>query len=216
MKPSVTSHQPPAKPLESCLRRVACGIRRDDRGAAALEGLLVFAVVAGVFLSCLLFAQWGSGLQTAHMGARLLAFDAGDIALARVGKQLNQPVQQIASESWDTLVNSGTADWLGGMFTLSNRGVSGGVTGAARGKIPGQASLFSYAPSVLGYQADNWATAADQWAMSDSAVGSFFLHIAYYVGLFRSEPSSLDSTSAEPIPHGNAILDTIYRRTGVW
>jgi len=188
----------------------------DDRGAAALEGIIVFAVIAGVFLACLLFAQWGTSLQSAHMGSRLLAFDAGDAELARVGKPLNQPAQQIASENWDTLVNSGTAVWLNNMFTLTNRGVSGSVTGTARGRIPGQGSLFAYAPRVLGYHADNWASASDQWAMSDTVVRSFFLHIAYYVGLFRMDPADLDSTTAEPIPHGNAILDTIYQRSGVW
>lgn len=188
----------------------------DDRGAAAIEGIIVFVVLAGVFFACLLFAQWGTSLQSAHMGARLMAFDAGDVALARVGKPLNQPAQQVVSDTWDDQIEHAKGEWLNGMFTLANGEVTGSVTGTSRGRVPGQSSLFSYAPSVLGYQANNWAAASNQWVMSDSSVKSLFLHTAYYIGLYRQELHELDSTCVDPIPHGNAILDTIYKRTGVW
>jgi hypothetical protein len=194
--------------------RAARAVAGDDRGVAALEGILVFALLAGVFLACLLLAQWGTSLQSAHMGARLLAFDAGDAELARLGKPSNQPAQQFASENWDTLVNSVTANWLGNMFTLSNGDVSGSVTGTAHGRVPGQASLFAYAPAVLGYHAHGWTAASDPWGMPESIVQSKFLRIAYHVGLTRTSPGDLDSTSAREIPHGDTVLETIYGLVG--
>lgn len=194
--------------------RAARAVAGDDRGVAALEGLLVFALLAGVFLACLFLAQWGTSLQSAQMGARLLAFDAGDVELARLGKPSNQPVQQFTSGNWDTLVNSGTADWLGGMFALSNGDFSGSVTGTAHGRLPGQGSLFEYAPAAMGYHSRGWNAASDPWGMPESVVQSTFLRIAYHVGLTRVSPSELDSTNAREIPPGNAVLETIYGRVG--
>lgn len=186
----------------------------DDRGVAALEGVLVFALLAGVFLACLLIAQWGTGVQTAQMGARLMAFDAGDVELARLGKPANQPAQQFASGNWDTLVNSVTANWFGNMFTLSNGDFSGSVTGTQHGRLPGQASLFAYAPATMGYHAYGWAAASNPWGMPESVVQSTFLRIAYHVGLTRAYPGELDSTCAREIPHGDTVLETIYRLLG--
>jgi hypothetical protein len=200
--------------LAVCMRHAARGLRFDDRGVAALEGLLVFALLAGVFLACLLLAQWGSSLQTAQMGARLLAFDAGDVELARLGKSANQPAQQFASENWDTLVNSVTSNWLGNMFTLSNRGVSGNVTGTAHGRVPGQTSVFSYSTATLGYHASDWSAGSDPWGMPESSVQSRFVRIAYHVGLTRASPGALDSTSAQAIPHGDTVLETLYGLVG--
>ena len=199
------------------VRRSTFDVRRslgDDRGVAALEGLLVLALFGGVFLACLLLAQWGTSLQSAQMGARLLAFDAGDVELARLGKPANQPVQQFASENWDTLVNSVTSNWLGNMFTLSNSGVSGSVTGTAHGRVPGQASVFSYTPAALGYHAHDWSAASNPWVMPESAVQSRFVRIAYHVGLTRASPGELDSTSAQEIPHGDTVLQTLYGLVG--
>jgi hypothetical protein len=174
---------------------------------AALEGILVFALLAGVFLACLLLAQWGTGLQSAQMGARLLAFDAGDADLAKLGKPSNQPAQQFASGNWDTLAHN--------LFTLSRNGdVSGSVTGTAQGRLPGQASLLTFAPASMGYHAHNWTAASDPWGMSESVVQSSFLRIAYYVGLTRASPGELDSTSAREIPHGDTVLETIYGLVG--
>jgi len=187
----------------------------DDRGVAALEGLIVFAILAGVFLAGLLLGQWGIGLQTAHMGARLLAFDAGDVELAKLGKPSNQPAQQFTGANWDTLAHGVNASWLSNMFTLSNGDFSGSVTGSSRGHVPGQGvSLFEYAPKTMGYGASGWAAASDPWRMPESVVGSTFIRIAYRVGLTRVSPSALDSTSARPIPHGDTVLETIYGLVG--
>ena len=186
----------------------------DDRGVAALEGLLVFALLAGVFLACLLIASWGTGAQSAQMGARLLAFDAGDVTLAKMEKPANQPVQQFANGNWDTLVNQATASWLGHMFTLSNGDFSGSVTGTQRGRLPGQVSMFAYAPATIGYHAYGWAAASNSWGMPESIAQSTFLRIAYHVGLTRTNPGGLDSTCAHEIPHGDTVLETIYRLVG--
>jgi hypothetical protein len=186
----------------------------DDRGVAALEGVLVFALLAGMFLACLLVAQWGTSLQSAQMGARLLAFDAGDVDLAKLGKPANQPVQQFASENWGALVNGVTANWLGNVFTLSDSDVSSSVTGTAHGRLSVQASLFAYARATMGYHALGWAAASDPWGMPESVVQSTFLRIAYHVGLTQTEPGGLDSTCARAIPHGDTVLETIYGLMG--
>lgn len=186
----------------------------DERGVAALEGVLVVALLAGVLLACLLLSQWGASLQSAQMGARLLAFDAGDVELARLGRPSSQPAQQLTPVDWDTLVSGVTADWLSRMFTLSNGDVSGSVTGAAHGRLPGQTSFFAYVPIAMGYRAGGSAAASDPWAMPESTVRTLFLRIAYHVGLTRAGPAELDSTSARAIPPGGAILDTIYARAG--
>jgi hypothetical protein len=208
LSPLASRHSPLASRFSPLASRL------DDRGVAALEGLLIVALLAGVFLACLLLGQWGTSLQSAQMGARLLAFDAGDVELARLGKPSNQPIQQFTKENWDTLVNSVTADWLSGMYTLSNGGFSGSVTGTTRGRVPGQGSLFEYTSATMGYHANGWAAACDPWGMSESVVQSAFIRIAYHVGLTRASPGDLDSTSARPIPQGDTVVETIYGLLG--
>jgi hypothetical protein len=196
------------------LRFAVHGLGWDERGVAALEGLLVFGLLAGVFLACLLAAQWGTSLQSAQMGARLLAFDAGDVELARLGRPSSQPVQQYASQTWDTLASAQTAQWLSGMFTLANGDLSGNVTGTAQGRLASGASLFEYVPAAVGFHAHGWSAASDPWDMSESLVSLTFLRLAYTVGLTRMSPGQLDSTCARQIPEGSAILETIYARVG--
>ena len=110
----------------------------DDRGVAAIEGLLVFALLAGVILGVMLLGQWGTYLQTAQMGARLLAFNAGDSSLAKLGKSANHPVQTLSSKNWDTLAPRVNAAWLHKMYTVSSGDFLGSVTGKARGRLPVQ------------------------------------------------------------------------------
>ncbi|MCX6844655.1 MAG: hypothetical protein NTX53_20520 [candidate division WOR-3 bacterium] len=189
----------------------------DDRGVAALEGLLVLALFAGVLLACLFLVQWGTYLQSAQMGARLLAFDAGDIALAKLGKAPNQPTQQFASQDWRTLVASPGAIWLGGVFALSSGGFSGSVTGTAQGRLPGQGpSLFNYSPATMGYGARNWAAASNPWAVPESVVQLTFLRVAYKVGRYQVDTSQIPSMVVESIPQQIAIVETIFRRVGIW
>jgi hypothetical protein len=153
------------------------------------------------------------------MGGRLLAFNAGDVTLARLGQPSNQAAELVTSQSWDSLLKTMAVSWLGdsiqNLFTLSNGNVAGTVTGAAKGKLPGQASLFAYAPATMGYDAPDWAAAYDPWRRSDSAVASEFLHIAYYVGSTQSSTSGLDSLSGQVIPYGDTILQTIYGLVGL-
>ena len=186
----------------------------DDRGAAAVEGLLVVALLGGLFLAGLLLAQWGIGLQSAQMGARLLAFDVGDVTLARLGKPANLPVQQFTSATWDTLVNRTHADWLSGMFALSNGDFSGSVTGTVHGRIPGQRSMFAYTYKTMGYYSNGWSAASYLWAIPESVLRSTFTRIAYYVGYYRVSPSGLNSTCAQPIPRGDTVLETFYHLVG--
>jgi hypothetical protein len=216
MKPQTSSLKPQASSSRlriPSLRLVACSLKRDTRGVAALEGLLVVALLAGVFLACLLLGQWGSSLQSAQMGARLLAFDAGDVSLARMGKPSNQPAQQFTNQNWDTLAHGVNVAWLHNMYSLSNGSYSGSVTGSSRGRLPGQ-GMFQYSPKTIGYYASGWAAASDPWGRPESVVQSGFIRIAYRVGLTRASPAGLDSTSARPIPHGDTVLETIYGLVG--
>lgn len=188
---------------------------RDDRGVAAMEGILVFALLAGVLLGCMLLGQWGTYLQSAQMGARLLAFNAGDSSLAKLGKSGNQPAQTFTSAKWDTLAPGVNATWLNKMYTLSNGDFLGNVTGTARGRLPSQgASVFDFASATMGYYANGWAAASDPWGMPESLAQSTFIRIAYDVGRTRVNPSALDSTCARPIPHGDTVLETIYGLVG--
>lgn len=192
------------------------GVARDDRGAAALEGIIVLAALVGVFFAVLLIGQWGSGVQRAQMGARLLAFDAGDVNLAKLGRASNQPVQTVSSTRWDTLFNYVTADWLGGMFALSNDHFAGSVTGSQQGRQPGNSpSLFDYQPTTMNFNSRDWSAAANAWGMNESIVGLTFINISYYVGRYRVTPDGLDSTNAMTIPSTIPVLETIYARVGI-
>jgi len=211
MKPQASSHQHKPK---SKLGLAACGLQLDDRGVAALEGLLVLSLLAGVFFACLLLVSWGTNLQSAQMGARLLAFDAGDANLAKLGKPLSQPTRQFASENWGALVNGVTANWLGNMFTLRDSNVAGSDVGTAKGRLAGQASLFAYTSATMGCNAHGWAGVSNPWGMPESVARSTYLRIAYHVGLTRTDPGGLDSTCARAIPHGDTVLETIYHKVG--
>jgi hypothetical protein len=193
---------------------------RDDRGQAALEGLLAVAILVGLLLACFFLNQWGIRAQCARVGSRLLAFNAGDTVLAKLGVLSNKPVRQVASRNWDSLVKAvaanSTGDSVRKLFTLADSDVSSCVTGTAQGKLPKQASLFAYAPTTMGFNAADWATASGQWRMIDSVVQAEFVHLGYYVGLYRTSPNALDSTCGRSIPHGNRVLDSIYVRAGVW
>ena len=178
-----------------------------------LEGILVFALLAGVLLGCMLLGQWGTHLQSAQMGARLLAFNAGDTALARLGKPRNQPEQRESTSAWYPLVNSVPGVWLDTMFGLENERYSGSVTGAARGQLPSQGtSLFEFSPASLGYHSGSSA-ASNPWVSPESVVQLTFLGIAYYVGRYQVTPEGLESIPG--IPPAIPIVEEIYSRVGV-
>src|SRR5512137_1507704 len=100
-------------------------VKLDDRGAAAIEGVIVVAILAGIFLGALLLGMWGTHLQSAQMGARLLAFDAGDDSLARYGRAGDEATQTFSRGTWDTLAPALPAGWLNTMFVLPNDHFSG-------------------------------------------------------------------------------------------
>jgi hypothetical protein len=198
--------------------RAARGAAADERGAAALEGIIVAAVFAGVFFASVLMSRWGTSLQFGQMGARLLAFDAGDVELAKLGKSSRRPVQKFESSNWDTIakIDPATADWLGGMFVLSNDYYSAGVSDTTHGRLPGQTrSLFHYGPTTMSYFTHNWSAAANPWVMSESIVRLTFLNISYHVGRYQTSPYVLDSTNAQQIPYSIPVLETVYARIGI-
>lgn len=198
--------------------RAARGAAADERGAAALEGIVVAAVFAGVFFASLLVGRWGTSLQFGQMGARLLAFDAGDVELARLGKPSRKPTQQFVSSSWDTIthIDPVTADWLGGVFVLSNDYYSASVADTTHGRLPGGTrSLVNYQPATMSYFTQDWSAAANPWVMSESIVRLTFLNISYYVGRYQTSPYVLDSTNAMEIPYTIPVLETVYARIGI-
>jgi hypothetical protein len=186
---------------------------RDDRGVATLEGLLVFALLVGVLLGCMLLGQWGTHLQYAQMGARLLTFNAGDVSLAKLGRPGNQATQTFSSGSWDAHAGTLPAHWLNGMFVLPDDRYQGSVTGTQNGQQPGSGpSLFEYTSRSLGYRSGSSA-ATNPWGSSATDARSTFLGVAYYVGRYRTTPEGLDS--APRIPTANPIMETIFGRVGV-
>jgi len=191
---------------------------RDDRGVAALEGILVFAFLAGVLLGCMLLGQWGTHRQYAQMGARLLTFDAGTDSVARFERLGDQTSQTLSrdSVSWDTYFEAlAEADWINVMFVdLHNDRLSGSRKGTQQGRLPSQGtSMFAFSPASMGYSSGASA-ATNSWADDTSNVGLTFLGIAYWVGYNEATPEGLDSIPRIPAS-GLPILDTIYARVGV-
>ncbi len=188
---------------------------RDDRGVAAVEGVLVVALLAGVLLGCMLLGQWGTHRQYAQMGARLLAFNAGNDSLAKFGRQADQATQTPSTGTWDTLVTGVPTNWLNMMFVnLDNDRLSGDRKGTQQGRLPSQGpSMFDFSPASLGYSSGASA-ATNSWADSAANVELTFLGIAYWVGYHESTPEGL-TTKPEITASGLPILDTIYARVGV-
>jgi hypothetical protein len=186
---------------------------------ATLEGILLFAMLAGVLLGIMLLGQWGTHRQYAQMGARLLTFDAGDVSLAKFGRSGDQAVQTFSSDSvtWETYSGFGTLStgWLNTMFVdLPNDRVSGNVKGTQQGRLPSQGpSLFEFSRASLGYHSGASA-ASNPWADTTADVGSTFLGIAYWVGYNKSTPEGLNSIPT--IPHSDLpLVESIYARVGV-
>jgi len=187
---------------------------------AALEGIIVLAVLAGVFFGCLLLGRWATGIQSAHMGARLLTFGAGDTAFARLGSTSRVSTRDYATASWDTLVDAhvdtAKARWLGSTFTLTNQLVTGSVVGTAQGRVPGESpGLLSFARKTLGYRAGYWTAATNPWLMSKSSVQAYFLLMCGNVVLGQVDTSVIATMAVNPIPQQVAILETVFGRVGI-
>jgi hypothetical protein len=189
---------------------------RDDRGQAALEGILVFAFLVAVLLGCMLLGQWGMHLQYAQMGARMLTFNASDEPLAKLGRPGNTATQTLSSSDWDTLsgVSALPTAWLNTMFVgLSNDRYAGRVAGTQHGRLAGQGpSMFDYAPASVGYHSGA-AAATNPWADTTSDVRSMFMGIAYNVGRYRLDPQTISTKPT--VPPAIAVLESIYARSGV-
>jgi hypothetical protein len=200
---------------DSGVWRLASGVRRclrDDRGLAAVEGMLVFALLSGVLLGCILLGQWGTHLQNSQMGARLLTFNAGDVSLARFGRVGDSATQTFTTGNWDANAGTLPASWLNTMFVLPNDRYSGRVKGAQRGRLSSPTpSLFAFSRASVSYFS-NSSTASNTWASSTTAVRSTFLGIAYYVGRYRVAPQSIGSKPT--IPATIPVLESIYSRIG--
>ena len=193
---------------------------RDDRGVAAIEGILVFAVLAGVLLGVMLLGQWATRLQYAQMGGRLLTFNAGDFSLARFGRPGDQAETTFSRDavSWGSYTAFDTlpVGWLNTLFTqLYNDRLSGRVRGTQRGRLaPEQgASMFEFSPASLGYHAGASA-ASNAWADNPAKVETTFLGIVYWVGYEKQTPEALTSIPTPP-PSGLPLLESIYTRVGV-
>jgi hypothetical protein len=189
-------------------------LRRDNRGVAALEGILVFALLAGVLLGCMLLGQWGTHLQNTQMGARLLAFNAGDFSLARFGRSGDSATQTSSTVSWDTMVTGLPSNWLTGMFSgLTNDRYSGRVKGTQRGRAPSQGvSMFSFSRASAGYFSLSSA-GTNSWMGSDTSARRKFLGVAYSVGRYGTRVDTLHS--APTIPSAIPVLESIYARAGI-
>jgi hypothetical protein len=186
----------------------------DDRGVAALEGLLVFLLYIGVLLGCMLLGQWGTHLQNSQMGARLLTFNAGDANLARFGRAGDTATRTLTTGTWDTLASSLPTSWLNTMFTsLTDDRSAGRVKGTQRGRIANQnPSLVNFSTASVGYFSHSSA-ASNPWAGTAAAAKQTFMGIAYYVGRYRVNPAGIGSKPTIPTTTV-APLETIYARIG--
>ena len=182
----------------------------DDRGVAALEGLLVFVLLTGVLLGIMLLGQWGTRLQNSQMGARLLAFDAGDVTLAESGGPGDSATQEFSSEGWDSYAEALSSNWLNMMFVLRQDRFSGHVSGTQRGRLPSQGgSLFDFSRASVGYFSHSSAV-SNSWLDSAAEVRSEFLGIVYHVGRNRTSAEGLGSVPS--IPHSTPLVESIYAR----
>jgi hypothetical protein len=185
---------------------------RDDRGVAVVEGILVFVLLAGVLLGCILLGQWGTHLQNSQMGARLLTFNAGDANLAKFGRAGDSATYGFSTGGWNSYAGTLPASWLNTMFVLPNDRYSGRVKGTQRGRLPGQGpSVFSFSSASVSYFSNSSAS-SNTWSSSATSVRSTFLGIAYYVGRNRVSPQSIGTKPT--IPSTIAVLETIYSRIG--
>ena len=202
----------PRRPLAASLRLAACSLKLDDRGVAVLEGIFVFALLAGVLLGCMLLGQWGIHLQNSQMGARLLTFNAGDASLARFGRAGDSAAQTFSTGGWDAYAGDLPATWLNTMFVLPNDRYSGRVKGTQRGRLSSTVpSLFAFSRASVGYYSSSSAT-SNTWVVTEPTARSTFLGIAYYVGRYRVTPSGIGSKPT--IPAAIPVLETIYSRIG--
>ncbi len=189
----------------------------DDRGVATLEGMLVFLGLAGALLGVILLGQWAVQLQNAQMGARLLAFNAGDQNLARFGRPGNQAETTFSRDSvtWSSYAAFGSlpVSWFNTLFTLHNDRRSGRVRGTQPGRhgSANSSSLFEFSLATLGYGSGSSA-ACNAWDGSEAEARSKFLGISYHVGRTRNHPQGL--TSVPQIPASIALLETVYTRLG--
>jgi hypothetical protein len=219
MKPQASSFKLQARrrrPLAASLRLAACGLRLDDRGVATLEGILVVALLAGVLLGCMLLGQWGTHLQSAQMGARLLAFNAGTTTLAKFGRTGDTATQTASTGRWDTLTTGLPTSWLNTMFTsLNDDYLSGRVKGRQRGRLASRSSpsLFDFSSASVSYFSTS-AAASNPWSGTAASAKSTFMGIAYYVGRYRVNPQTISSKQTVPLSTVPA-LETIYVRSGV-
>ncbi len=187
---------------------------RDDRGVATVEGILVFALLVGVLLGCILLGQWGTQLQNSQMGARLLAFDAGDPDLARFGRAGDTATQTVTPGEWDTLATGLPTDWLNVMFTsLTDDRSAGRVKGRQRGRLasPGH-SLFDFSAASMGYLSTS-AAGTNSWAGTAASAESTFFGISFHVSRYQVSPQSINSKPS--IPSTIPVVESIYARSGV-
>jgi hypothetical protein len=197
-------------------QRIVHRLSLDDRGVATLEGILVFALLVGVMLGCILLGQWGMQLQKSQMGARLLTFNAGDSALAQFGRAGDTAKQTVTVTPWDTITGIDTlpTSWLNTMFTsLTNDRSSGRVKGRQRGRLasPGR-SLFDFSTASMAYFSTS-AAGSNSWAGTAADAKSTFLAISYNVSLYQVDPQSIGAKPS--IPHTFPVLESIFVFSGV-
>jgi hypothetical protein len=180
---------------------------------AALEGILVFVLLAGVLLGVMLLGQWGTHLQSSQMGARLLTFNAGSTSLAKFGRAGDSATQTFSTGGWDAYAGTLPASWLNMMFVLPNDRYSGRVKGTQRGRQSSSApSLFAFTGASVSYFSNSSAT-SNSWAVSESVARTTFNGIAYYVGRYRVTPQSIGSKPT--IPSAIPVVESIYRKAGI-
>ena len=181
-----------------------------EEGQAVLEGVLSAITLLVVIAACFFLFAWGSSLQHAHMGARVLAFRAAksEVAWPRnpsgatTGEDNDEP--EHGQKRWNDPSKywNGAAGLLGDMLGSLNSEQSGTVTDRATGKV----FILDPGRTVLGFRV-HYVTASNPWRMDKTLVSIAFFGTAWFVGFSGKSLGELTGHEEGPPHENNPAMD---------
>ncbi len=160
-----------------------------------VEAIIVLFLLVGLFATVLFFGKLGNMIQMSHMGARVLAFNAGDKQFAWP-KNPNPPqvkveepkfnlssLQGEARAKWEDM-ELGNGTFLFELLKLLDGTRSACITDVEKGKIAGGEKMV--APISVPYRA-SYEVIQNSWKISEwAAEGLFFLISSFVVSCNKS------------------------------
>jgi hypothetical protein len=181
-----------------------------EEGQAVLEGVLSAITLLIIIAACFFLFAWGSSLQHAHMGARVLAFRAAgpEVAWPRnpTGATTNDDKDDPdrGQKRWtdpDGYWN-GSGGLLGDMIGLLNSEQSGTVTDRATGKV----FILDPGRTTLGFKV-HYVTASNPWRISRALVDGTFFLTAWFVGFNGKSLGEMTGQEGGPPEKDNEAMD---------